>query len=82
MHAAQQNVMEFFCRHCDGIATGTMYRVFSEEDGVMLLDMVVCRPCYEQAIELGLDGEEVKPDETSCKQLPLPCPISLVTHDQ
>jgi hypothetical protein len=74
--------MEFFCRHCDEIATGSRYRVFSEEDGVILLDMIVCRSCYEQARDLGLDGEEVKLDENSREQLPLVRSSSPVTHDQ
>ena len=55
--------MEFLCRHCDGIVEGARYRVLSEEDGVILLDMIVCRPCYDQARELGLHGEEVTSDE-------------------
>ena len=74
--------MEFFCRHCDEVATGTMYRVFSAEDGVILLDMIVCRSCYDQARGLGLDGEEVKPYEMSREQLPLACSVSAATHDQ
>jgi hypothetical protein len=64
------NFMEFCCRHCDEMVTGAMYRVFSEEDGVTLLDMIVCRSCYDQAKELGLDGEEVRPDESPREQLP------------
>ncbi len=47
-----------------------MYRVFSEEEGIVLLNMIVCRLCYEQAKELGLDGEEIEPDENSRQQLP------------
>jgi hypothetical protein len=74
--------MKFFCRHCDEVATGKMYRVFSEEDGIMLLDMIVCRSCYDQARGLGLDSEEVKPDETFREQLPLVWPISAETHNQ
>jgi superfamily II helicase len=61
--------MAFFCRHCDEVATGAMYRVFSEEQGITLLDMIVCRLCYEQAKELGLDGEEIGLDENSRQQL-------------
>ncbi len=63
--------MVFFCRHCDDVATGKMFRVFSEEQGIVLLDMIVCRLCYEQAIQLGLDGEEINVDEHSGQQLPL-----------
>lgn len=74
--------MAFFCRHCDEVATGRMYRVISEEEGVILLDMVVCRLCYEQARQLGLDGEEIKLDQHSREQLPVVRSISAVTHDQ
>ena len=63
--------MEFICRHCDEITTGKKYRVFSEEDGVTLLDMIVCRSCYDQARQLGLDGEEVNLDERSRELLPV-----------
>ena len=63
--------MAFFCRHCDEVATGGMYRVFSEEQGIVLLDMMVCRLCYEQAKELGLDGEEIRLDENSRQPLPV-----------
>ncbi len=63
--------MAFFCRHCDDVATGKMYRVFSEEQGIVLLNMIVCRLCYEQAIQLGLDGEEIDVDEHSRQELPV-----------
>jgi hypothetical protein len=63
--------MEFFCRHCEETVTGSMYRVLSEEDGIVLLDMVVCRSCYDQARQLGLDGEEIKLDQNSREQLPV-----------
>ena len=71
IYAAKGNCMEFVCRHCDEIAIGKKYRVFSEEDGVTLLDMIVCRSCYDQARQLGLDGEEVNLDERSREQLPV-----------
>jgi len=49
--------MKFFCRHCDEIVVGKPYRVISEENGVILLDMTVCHSCYEQARALGLYSE-------------------------
>jgi hypothetical protein len=49
--------MRFFCRHCEKIFFGRPYRVTSEENGVTLLDMTVCRSCYEQARALGLRSE-------------------------
>jgi hypothetical protein len=58
--------MDAICRHCDGIIVGRRYRVISEEDGVILLDMTVCHSCYQQARALGLYSEPVplgpKPD--------------------
>jgi hypothetical protein len=57
---AQSKAMKFFCRHCDEIAVGEPYRVISEEGGVILLNMTVCRPCSEQARTLGLRSEAVR----------------------
>ena len=74
--------MVFFCRHCDEVATGKMYRVFSEEDGVLLLDMTVCRSCYDQAIQLGLDGEEVKLDQNAREEVPVVHSTNIPTNDQ
>lgn len=54
--------MKFFCRHCDKIVVGKPYRVISEEGGEILLDMTVCRSCYEQARALGLRSEAVSLD--------------------
>jgi hypothetical protein len=73
--------MAFFCRHCDEVATGKIYRVFSEEDGLILLNMVVCRLCYEQARQLGLDGEEIELDQYSREQLPVVRSINLPMLD-
>ena len=54
--------MKFFCRHCDAMVLGVPYRVISEEDGVILLDMTVCRSCYIQARALGLRSEAISLD--------------------
>ncbi len=70
--------MEFLCRHCDETVTGAMYRVFSEEGGIMLLDMIVCRSCYEEAKQLGLDAEEVGRDDGAREELPTPPPTGRV----
>ena len=51
--------MKFLCRHCDEEVVGRPYRVVSEEDGVILLNMTVCRGCYEQARSLGLRSEPI-----------------------
>ncbi len=43
----------------------------SQEEGIILLDMIVCRLCYEQAIALGLDGEEIGLDPNFREQSPV-----------
>lgn len=58
-----------------------MYRVFSEEDGVILLNMVVCRLCYAQARQLGLDGEEIELDQYSREHVPVVHSINLPMVD-
>lgn len=45
------------CDRCADYFTGDSYRVTSEADGVILLEMVVCRDCYLTAAKLGLDAE-------------------------
>lgn len=54
---------EIICQHCGGSTAGKVYRVMSEEDGVILLDMIVCRPCYIEARKLRLKTVELSPSE-------------------
>ena len=56
---AQLAAMKFYCRHCDEIVVGQPYRVISKENGVVLLDMTVCRSCDQQAKALGLYSEAI-----------------------
>jgi hypothetical protein len=63
--------MKFLCRHCDQITIGQPFRVISEEDGVILLNMTVCRSCGEQAKTLGLRSEPISLDLNPGKE-PLP----------
>ena len=56
---AERTSMKFFCRHCDEIVVGQPYRVISDENGVILLDMTVCRSCDKQARALGLHSEAI-----------------------
>ncbi|HEU4340134.1 MAG TPA: hypothetical protein VFU31_01040 [Candidatus Binatia bacterium] len=51
--------MNFICQHCCELRVGRTYRVTSEEEGVRLLDMIVCDSCYRQAKRLGLRAEEI-----------------------
>jgi hypothetical protein len=46
------------CEHCDEVYQSTAYRVTSEEDGIVLLDMVVCYSCSVEARTLGLQTKE------------------------
>lgn len=46
------------CEHCDEVYQGRAYRVTSEEDGVLLLDMIVCHSCSIEARRLGLVTRE------------------------
>ena len=57
---AQSLGMGWICQHCDAPFIDSPYRVKSEEAGVVLLDLIVCRRCYMQARELGLRTEEIK----------------------
>lgn len=63
----KQSGMKFFCRHCDEVVAGQPYRVISEENGVVLLDMTVCHSCYEQARALGLYSEVLSSEPASLK---------------
>jgi hypothetical protein len=54
--------MSNICDHCDETLTGNGYRVISEEDGVELLNMVVCASCAAVAKSLLLHTEEITPD--------------------
>ena len=51
--------MALICEHCDQMIVGNAYRVTSEEDGVLLLDMVVCSICAMEAKQLQLRTEVV-----------------------
>jgi hypothetical protein len=46
------------CEHCEGILFNKKaYRVWTEDLGVILLDMVVCYACKLEAQKLGLNTE-------------------------
>ena len=53
------------CGHCEGILFNKKtFRVWTQEDGVILLDMVVCYACKLEAQRLGLNTERVKASAT------------------
>jgi hypothetical protein len=51
--------MEDNCQHCGEMIVGNAYRVTSEEEGITLLDMVVCSLCFMEAKRLHLHTEEI-----------------------
>jgi protein-arginine kinase activator protein McsA len=66
--------MNNICHHCDETIAGKAYRVISEEDGVELLNMVVCASCAAVAKSLLLHTEEITSDvhvlaDQVCEQL-------------
>jgi len=53
--------MDRTCQHCGELIIGNAYRVTSEEEGITLLDMVVCSLCFMEAKRLRLHTEEINP---------------------
>lgn len=51
--------MSLNCKHCGELIVGNVYRVTSEEDGMILLNMVVCSLCAMEARRLQLHTEEI-----------------------
>ena len=51
--------MDCICQHCGESIVGNAYRVTSKDEGITLLDMVVCSLCFMEAKRLGLHTEEI-----------------------
>jgi hypothetical protein len=51
--------MSRVCQHCGELIIGNAYRVKSEEQGITLLDMIVCSLCFMEAKRLRLHTEEL-----------------------
>jgi hypothetical protein len=51
--------MDRICQHCGESIVGNTYRVMSEEQGITLLDMIVCSLCFMEAKRLHLHAEEI-----------------------
>jgi hypothetical protein len=51
--------MDRICQHCGELFVGNAYRVTSEEEGISLLDMIVCSLCFMAAKRLHLHTEEI-----------------------
>jgi hypothetical protein len=54
--------MEFVCRRCTNLTTKP-YRVTTEDEGVILLNMLVCPSCAQLAKSLGLPTVKVEPEK-------------------
>ncbi len=52
--------MGFICRRCDRITKQKLYRVTSEDAGVVLLNMLVCSSCARLAKQLGLPAVKME----------------------
>jgi hypothetical protein len=51
--------MDPICQHCYELIVGNAYRVTSKEEGITMLDIVVCSRCFMEAKRLGLHAEEI-----------------------
>jgi hypothetical protein len=51
--------MDHTCQHCGELIIGNAYRVRSEDQGIRLLDLVVCCLCSMEAKRLRLHTEEI-----------------------
>ena len=54
-----KKIMNHTCQHCGEFIVGNAYRVMSEDQGIALLDMVVCSLCFMEAKRLHLHAEEI-----------------------
>ena len=58
--------MKFVCRRCNHTTKQNLYRVTTEDAGVVLLNMIVCSSCARLARRLGLPAVKM----TSAKTAP------------
>jgi hypothetical protein len=52
-------MMDRICQHCGELIIGDAYRVTSEDQGIPLLDLIVCSLCSMEAKRLRLHTEEI-----------------------
>ena len=56
-----RSAANIMCGHCEGILLNKKaYRVWTEESGLILLNMIVCYACKLEAEKLGLNTDQVK----------------------
>lgn len=56
----RRKAMDFICRRCNHITKQQVYRVITEDAGVVLLNMLVCSSCARLARKLGLPTVKVE----------------------
>jgi hypothetical protein len=66
-HIARRKAMEFICRRCDRTTKHKLYRVTTEDAGVVLLNILVCSSCARLAKKLGLPMVKMEPMKTANK---------------
>lgn len=59
--------MAFICRRCDRTTNQELYRVTTEDAGVVLLNIVVCSSCARQAKKLGLPAVKIESAKRTAK---------------
>ena len=59
--------MGFICRRCDRITKQKLYRVTTEDAGVVMLNILVCSPCARLARKLGLPTVKMQPTKRAEK---------------
>jgi hypothetical protein len=52
--------MGFICRRCDRTTKQKLYRITTEDAGVVLLNMLVCSSCARLARKLGLPAVKME----------------------
>jgi len=65
--------MDPICQHCCELIVGNAYRVTSKEEGITMLDLVVCYPCFIEAKRLHLHAEKI---DVGSKQPSARSPVS------
>jgi hypothetical protein len=59
--------MEFVCRRCNHTTKQNLFRVTTEDEGVVLLNMIVCSSCARLARRLGLPAVKMTSAKTAAK---------------
>ena len=57
--------MKFVCRRCNHTTKQNLYRVTTEDAGVVLLNMIVCSSCARLAKRLGLPAVKMPSPKTA-----------------